>query len=81
MIVTERGGKMRIVTQAGGVGEPIKGVPDSDVGGQGGLLDVAVHPNFAAQPAHLLELLGSRAGRQFDGRGARPLERGWDLAQ
>lgn len=47
MIVTERGGKMRIVTEAGGISEPIKGVPDSDVGGQGGLLDVAVHPNFA----------------------------------
>lgn len=46
MIVTERGGKMRIVTQAGGVGEAIKGVPAVAAGGQGGLLDVAVHPNF-----------------------------------
>jgi glucose/arabinose dehydrogenase len=46
MIVTERGGKMRIVTQAGGVGEAIKGVPDVVAAGQGGLLDVAVHPNF-----------------------------------
>jgi glucose/arabinose dehydrogenase len=47
MIVTERGGKMRLVAQAGGVGEPLKGLPDVDVGGQGGLLDVAVHPDFA----------------------------------
>jgi glucose/arabinose dehydrogenase len=47
MIVTERGGKMRLVTKAGGLGEPLKGLPDVDVGGQGGLLDVAVHPNFA----------------------------------
>lgn len=47
MIVTERGGKMRLVTQAGGVGEPLKGLPDVDAGGQGGLLDVAVHPDFA----------------------------------
>lgn len=46
MIVTERGGRMRIVTQAGGIGEAIQGVPEVDVGGQGGLLDVAVHPNF-----------------------------------
>jgi len=47
LIVTERGGKMRLVTQAGAVGEPIKGLPNVDVGGQGGLLDVAVHPDFA----------------------------------
>lgn len=47
MIVTERGGKMRLITQAGGVGEPLKGLPDVDAGGQGGLLDVAVHPDFA----------------------------------
>ncbi|WP_119272534.1 PQQ-dependent sugar dehydrogenase [Taklimakanibacter deserti] len=47
MIVTEREGKMRIVTKAGGLGEPLNGVPDVDSRGQGGLLDVAVHPNFA----------------------------------
>ncbi|MGE0238044.1 MAG: PQQ-dependent sugar dehydrogenase [Parvibaculaceae bacterium] len=47
MIVTERQGKMRIVTKAGGLGDPLKGLPDVDAGGQGGLLDVALHPNFA----------------------------------
>ncbi len=47
MIVTERDGRMRLVTKSGDVGEPIKGVPKADVGGQGGLLDVAVHPDFA----------------------------------
>jgi aldose sugar dehydrogenase len=47
MIVTERQGKMRIVTKAGGLGEPLSGVPDVDARGQGGLLDVAVHPDFA----------------------------------
>ena len=47
MIVTERSGTMRLVTEAGGVSAPIKGLPKSDVGGQGGLLDVAVHRNFA----------------------------------
>jgi glucose/arabinose dehydrogenase len=47
MIVTERGGKMRIVTKAGNLGEPLRGLPDVDVGGQGGLLDVALHPDFA----------------------------------
>src|SRR5262245_41189590 len=47
MIVTEREGKMRIVSRTGGLGEPLQGLPDVDVGGQGGLLDVALHPDFA----------------------------------
>jgi glucose/arabinose dehydrogenase len=46
MIVTERGGRMRLVSKAGDLGEPLQGLPDVDVGGQGGLLDVALHPNF-----------------------------------
>ncbi len=47
MIVTERSGKLRLVTKGGGLGEPLKGLTDADARGQGGLLDVAVHPNFA----------------------------------
>lgn len=47
MIVTERGGRMRLVTPDGKKSVAIKGVPGVDVGGQGGLLDVAVHPDFA----------------------------------
>jgi glucose/arabinose dehydrogenase len=47
MIVTERSGKMRLVMKAGGLGEPIKGLPEVYAHGQGGLLDVAVHPTFA----------------------------------
>lgn len=46
MIVTERGGRMRIVSPDGTKSAAIKGVPGVDVGGQGGLLDVAVHPDF-----------------------------------
>lgn len=47
MIVTERDGKMRLVSKVGALGDPLKGLPDVYVSGQGGLLDVAVHPNFA----------------------------------
>jgi glucose/arabinose dehydrogenase len=47
LIVTERGGRMRIVSPDGKKSAAIKGVPGVDVGGQGGLLDVAVHPDFA----------------------------------
>ncbi len=47
-LVTERPGRMRIVTAAGEVGEPIAGLPAVDARGQGGLLDVVVGPTFAA---------------------------------
>jgi glucose/arabinose dehydrogenase len=47
LLVTERPGRMRIVTAAGVVGAPIEGLPAVDAGGQGGLLDVAASPAFA----------------------------------
>ncbi|GJE19000.1 PQQ-dependent sugar dehydrogenase [Methylobacterium marchantiae] len=48
MLVTERTGKMRIITKDGTVGQPISGVPKVDARGQGGLLDVALSPSFVA---------------------------------
>jgi glucose/arabinose dehydrogenase len=47
-LVTERPGRMRIITAQGQKGEPIAGLPAVAVRGQGGLLDVAVGPTFAA---------------------------------
>ena len=46
LLVTERPGRMRIVSASGNVGEPIAGVPDVAARGQGGLLDVALSPTF-----------------------------------
>jgi aldose sugar dehydrogenase len=46
LLVTERPGRMRIVTAEGDVGEPIEGVPEVQTGGQAGLLDVALGPEF-----------------------------------
>ena len=48
LLVTERPGRLRIVTAAGAVGAPIAGLPAVDARGQGGLLDVALSPTFAA---------------------------------
>ncbi len=48
MLVTERPGRMRIVTQDGHVSEPLKGVPAVAAGGQGGMLDVILDADFAA---------------------------------
>lgn len=48
LLVTEKPGRMRIVSASGTVGEPISGVPKVDSKGQGGLLDVALSPDFAS---------------------------------
>ena len=47
-LVTEREGRMRIVDQQGRPGEPLGGLPEIAVGGQGGLLDVILDKDFAA---------------------------------
>ncbi len=48
LLVTEKPGRMRIVSATGEVGPPIAGVPEVDDDGQGGLLDVALSPGFAS---------------------------------
>jgi glucose/arabinose dehydrogenase len=47
MLVTEKPGRLRIVTPDGKLSQPLAGVPAVSAGGQGGLLDVALDPNFA----------------------------------
>ncbi len=47
MLVTEKKGNVRIVSQDGESNRSIRGVPDVNYGGQGGLGDVAIHPDFA----------------------------------
>lgn len=46
MLVTERSGQLRIV-EDGVMSEPVGGVPEVVAQGQGGLLDVAISPDFA----------------------------------
>ncbi len=47
LLVTEKAGRLRIVSASGIVGPPIAGLPPVDARGQGGLLDVAPSPAFA----------------------------------
>lgn len=47
LLVTERPGRLRPVSADGTVGAPIAGVPKVSARGQGGLLDVALDPDFA----------------------------------
>ena len=47
-LVTERPGRLRLVQANGELGAPIDGVPAVDAGGQGGLLDLVLDSEFAA---------------------------------
>lgn len=46
VIVTEKGGTMRLVSNSGGLSKPIEGLPSVHAQGQGGLLDVTLSPEF-----------------------------------
>ena len=48
MLVTEKPGRLRVVSPDGKLSEPVAGLPPVDARGQGGLLDVAIDPNFAS---------------------------------
>jgi glucose/arabinose dehydrogenase len=51
MLVTERPGRMRIVSADGTtLSTPLAGVPAVHAAGQGGLLDVAIDPDFTVTP-------------------------------
>lgn len=47
VLVTERQGRMRVVSPQGALSPPVKGVPEVWAAGQGGLLDVATDKDFA----------------------------------
>jgi glucose/arabinose dehydrogenase len=47
MLVTERPGRLRLVRDGALDPRPVGGVPDVHAQGQGGLLDIALHPDFA----------------------------------
>ncbi|MCI0436505.1 MAG: PQQ-dependent sugar dehydrogenase [Gemmatimonadetes bacterium] len=47
MLVTERPGRLRVVRNGALLPEPVSGIPAVRARGQGGLLDVVPHPDFA----------------------------------
>ncbi len=48
LLVTERPGRLRIIRKGILLKDAVKGTPDVFSRGQGGLLDVTLHPNFAS---------------------------------
>ncbi|MFN0264398.1 PQQ-dependent sugar dehydrogenase [Tepidamorphus sp. 3E244] len=47
MLVTERPGRVRLVSPDGTLSEPLEGAPQTESFGQGGMLDIALDPDFA----------------------------------
>ena len=47
MLVTERPGRLRIIKDGKLDPQPVSGLPEIAAGGQGGLLDIALHPNYS----------------------------------
>ncbi|VAW89476.1 PQQ-dependent oxidoreductase, gdhB family [hydrothermal vent metagenome] len=48
MLVTERPGRLRLITADGQLNpKPITGLPQIEANGQGGLLDIVLHPDYA----------------------------------
>lgn len=72
MLVTERPGRLRIVTASGEVSAPVAGTPTVYAQGQGGLLDVALAPDF--ETSGWVYLTFARPGP--DGSAATALGRG-----
>lgn len=67
LLVTEKKGVLLVATQDGEKSAPISGVPEVDYGGQGGLGDVILHPDFPENG--ILYLSYAEAGED-DVRGA-----------
>lgn len=75
ILVTERDGRLRLIKDGKLVAEPIGGVPPVLNDGQGGLFDVALHPDFASNRlVYLAYAKGTKSANhtavvrgQFDG--------------
>jgi glucose/arabinose dehydrogenase len=62
-LVTERPGRLRQIGRDGALSEPISGLPAILAGGQGGLLDVALDPDFARNRRVYLSFSEAEGGR------------------
>jgi glucose/arabinose dehydrogenase len=80
MLVTERPGRLRVVSADGKLSEPVAGLPPVDARGQGGLLDVALDPGFAsngliywtyAEPGDGVNNTAAARGKLVDGEAPR----------
>ncbi|MCP4009995.1 MAG: PQQ-dependent sugar dehydrogenase [Proteobacteria bacterium] len=63
ILVTERGGHLRIISKGELLDQAIGGLPEIEEVGQGGLLGIALHPDFASNQRVYLSYAGLQNGR------------------
>lgn len=80
-LVTERSGQLLLVDPRSGTRQPVKGTPPVAARGQGGLLDVALHPEFAANGFVYLSFSEPRGRGAATAVGRGTLVRGGDAAR
>jgi aldose sugar dehydrogenase len=54
LLITERHGRLRVVEHGRLLPDSVPGVPRVAYQGQGGLLDIALHPDYATGRMHFL---------------------------
>lgn len=62
MLVTEKAGRLRVIANGRLEPQPVAGLPEVAVHGQGGLMDVALHPRFAENNLVYLSYAARGAG-------------------
>ena len=63
ILITERIGKLRLISNGQLHDDPIKGLPTIKQHGQGGLLDVVLHPNYISNQLIYLSYAGEDSGK------------------
>jgi aldose sugar dehydrogenase len=71
MLITEKSGTLYVVSADGQQRTRVEGIPAVSSEGQGGLMDVVLHPGFTQNQLRVLQLCRSRPGWQ----GGRPRPR------
>jgi glucose/arabinose dehydrogenase len=78
LLITEKEGRLLVVTQDGRQSDPVSGVPEVDYGGQGGLGDVVLHPDYESNGVVYLSYAEAGKG---DVRGAAVLRATLELTE
>jgi glucose/arabinose dehydrogenase len=78
LLITEKEGRLLVVTQDGRQSAPVSGVPEVDYGGQGGLGDVVLHPDYESNGVVYLSYAEAGKG---DVRGAAVLRATLELTE
>ncbi len=89
MLITERPGRLRIVRDGVLDSQPLPGVPEVFADGQGGLMDVSLHPNFRENRLIYLTYSHGSEGENrtrvaratFDGKALQNLEVIFEVSQ